>query len=251
MAFVKHPHLPAGKCQYAAAGGLGREAAAELRRLGVVVLPVAADTRLPIPLQTHADMLIHYLGGGQAAVADSQCDFCAQFSKLGGKIMHTVSVGEKYPSDVPLNAAVLKNIIICNSQCFDGKLLENYRLTAHSIIHVKQGYTKCAIAVVAERAIVTEDVGIYHAVKSTDIDVLLVRQGYVALPPYDCGFIGGCCGKLDRHVLAFNGRIEQHPDYRNLRDFAANYGVSLYCLTNQPLYDNGGIIPITEGKCET
>ena len=42
------------------------------------------------------------------------------------------------------------------------------------------------------------------------------------------------------------GNVELHRDFENMRDFAKNYGVELYSLSNGQLYDIGGIIPVKE-----
>ena len=76
--------------------------------------------------------------------------------------------------------------------------------------------------------------------------MLKIQKGFISLPGYDYGFIGGCCGKLSKNILAFTGKIESHPDYNNIKDFCRNYNVNVLSLTNDDLLDIGGILPIAE-----
>ena len=66
------------------------------------------------------------------------------------------------------------------------------------------------------------------------------------LEGYPYGFIGGSCALFSPDTLAFFGDISKHPDYSNIRSFTKNHGVDIISLSNQELYDAGGIIAI---KC--
>lgn len=74
--------------------------------------------------------------------------------------------------------------------------------------HVNQGYTRCATAVVAKDAIITMDLGIRALAQFLGIDVLLVHEENVFLDGYDYGFLGGCCGLIDKNVVAFTGKLD-------------------------------------------
>ena len=78
------------------------------------------------------------------------------------------------------------------------------------------------------------------------IDVLQISAGDIELDGYAYGFIGGCCGFIDKSTLAFSGNISLHRDFADIRDFAGNYHIKLHSLTNGKLYDIGGILPVKE-----
>ena len=73
------------------------------------------------------------------------------------------------------------------------------------------------------------------------IDVLTIRPGYVELPGYDTGFIGGTSGRVGNEVI-FNGDLSAHPDFPEIRDFIADRGIGLKYFIGYPLRDIGSII---------
>ena len=54
------------------------------------------------------------------------------------------------------------------------------------------------MAVVSNKAIITSDKVIAHEAKKVDLDVLLIPPGDIILPGLDYGFIGGCCGLIEK-----------------------------------------------------
>ena len=76
--------------------------------------------------------------------------------------------------------------------------------------------------------------------------VLLIRPGHIALPGYDTGFIGGCCGKLAPDELAFAGALSSRPDGERMREFLHSRCVAPVELREGPLVDVGGILPLRE-----
>ena len=87
---------------------------------------------------------------------------------------------------------------------------------------------------------------IYKICVANQIDVLKISVGDILLDGYAYGFIGGCCGLVSKDTLAFSGNVGLHRDFENMRDFTRNHHVELYSLTNEKLYDIGGILPIKE-----
>ena len=113
-----------------------------------------------------------------------------------------------------------------------------------SIIKVRQSYAKCSTIAITAEAFITSDAGIYKALKARGFDVLLVTNDRIELNGYGCGFIGGCTGKVGRTLLVFTGDIKKHAQYEDIKSFCRNYGVEIYSLGNNFLYDYGGILQI-------
>lgn len=153
------------------------------------------------------------------------------------------AMGEKYPDTVKFNIAVTEDYVICKSDAMSRVIKEHVEKTKE-IIHVNQGYAKCATAVIG-KAIITSDKGIYKATKEK-MDVLLIEQGHILLPGFDYGFIGGTCTCFDQTVY-FNGDIKKHPNYDKIHDFITNQGYSIDCV-NQPLMDIGSMIIIERSE---
>jgi hypothetical protein len=151
----------------------------------------------------------------------------------------------KYPKDVYLNCVQVGKYLICNQKHTCNNVIEFAKLNNVQIIDVKQGYAKCSICVVADDAVITEDTGIAKALcERTNIDVLVIEKGHVELQGYEYGFFGGCCGLIEKNLLAFNGSIEKHPQFDKIKAFCDKHGVEIMSLSNDNLYDIGTIIRI-------
>ena len=109
-----------------------------------------------------------------------------------------------------------------------------------------QGYTRCAAAIVDQNSVITADMGLSMVLKRAGLTVLEIQPGAIRLPGYPYGFIGGCCGLIAPNQLAFTGSLGFHPDSQKIKSFLQERGVQWIELTNEPLLDIGGIIPITE-----
>ena len=178
-------------------------------------------------------------------------------SSGGGRGCHMLfnmgSIGDVYPYDVPYNAAVTGRYFLHNTDYTGPALLDLARQEGLEIIRVEQGYTKCSCVVVDEQAIITADRGIARRVSAWNamleeegaageaLECLLIRPGFVELPGYDSGFLGGASGKKGTEIL-FNGDLRAHPDFAIIRDFIASRGCTPVWYEGYPLRDIGSII---------
>ena len=188
------------------------------------------------PISAHPDILLCKLGTSPETPI---------FQGVAEKL------GPKYPDDVPYNAVVTESFLICNSKTISYELACAAKKLYPDIetINVPQGYTKCNLVVVDSNHFITEDEGIYRAIRrsaencglSERPDCLLVSSGYVELPGYDRGFIGGTSGKIG-DVIWFNGDLEKHPEHIKIRIFIENCGLSVRYFKGYPLVDIGSII---------
>lgn len=154
--------------------------------------------------------------------------------------------GNRYPEDVRLNCAIIGNKLICNKNTVAYEILEYAELNGLTVINVNQGYSRCSICVVSENAIITDDKSIFAAAGNFFNDAQFISKGSIGLKGYGYGFIGGCCGKIDKNKIAFNGAIESHKDYKLILDFLHRNNVECVELHNEPLSDIGGILPLME-----
>ena len=115
------------------------------------------------------------------------------------------------------------------------------------IIDVKQGYSKCSVCICNHNTVITDDISIYNALLQYDnINSLLVEKGSVRINEYNYGFIGGCCGLIDKNLLLFNGDLSTHTDFDKIQKFLYDNNVKYIDVKNKPLTDIGSIIPIIE-----
>lgn len=214
-----------------------------LAKQGIEVIKTAADERLPKPVQYHPDM--------QLCVLDKKTMFVLRNSVLKEKLKQIdIAVNETtaiptnvYPSDVLCNAFTIKDFLIGNMNSLDSAIraAAKNRLTE---INVKQGYAACSVAVVGENAVITADSGIAAALRRVEIDVLEIRSGYINLPGYNTGFIGGCCGLISPKILAVSGRLRNHPDGEKILGFLRERNVDILELHDGDLIDIGGIVSV-------
>ena len=136
----------------------------------------------------------------------------------------------------------IKNDFIHNLKFTDPKLMESVK--GKNLINIKQGYSKCSIAVVSEKALITSDKGIYKALKPYGFDILLIPSGDISLPGLDYGFIGGTCGLISKNKMAFFGNLENHSYGNDIKNFLLKYDVEPIYLSNSKLIDRGSILTI-------
>ncbi|MBR6701008.1 MAG: hypothetical protein IKL72_04685 [Firmicutes bacterium] len=155
------------------------------------------------------------------------------------------SLGSDYPKDVPYNAACTGKYFIHNLKYTDEKLLEYARSLELEFVNVRQGYSKCSIAVIDEDSVITSDEGIAKALRFKGLDVLLMQKGHIRLPGYAYGFIGGTCGRIGDEIV-FNGDLSAHPDHDIICDFITSKGLTVKYFKGYQLEDIGSVISDTQ-----
>lgn len=151
-------------------------------------------------------------------------------------------IGKKYPNNITYNAVCLEKYFIHNLSYCSGRLLEYVKKAGLTTVNVRQGYTKCSCVAVSGNSLITADKGIADKLSScSNIDVLMISPGHVALPGFDYGFLGGASGCVDNEVI-FNGDLSSHPDYQKIVEFIYSHGKKVKYFPNLPLTDIGTII---------
>jgi len=218
---------------------------AALVQRGFEIVALPPFPCLPDPVASHPDMLIFFTNKhlithkSYFPLAQEQLNLIAQRS--GRRLLLTdESIGNIYPSDVLLNAAVMGNTIIGSERTMSTHIKEYGISCQKQIINVKQGYAKCSTVTVGENAIITQDPSIYKAATAHGIDALKISDGGVSLRGYDTGFIGGASGALGAHVL-FCGNLSLHADGEKISAFCQTHGKQALSLSHSPLYDYGTV----------
>lgn len=216
--------------------------ASRLSELGYDVIPSETVDCFISYEQDHADMQCLILD--DTAFVLSRCGSLINALKSAYNVVLCADdIRGDYPRNVAMNAAKVGKNIICRVDSLDDKVKEYCDKHGYNLINVKQGYAKCSCAVVSDNAVITEDIGIYRTLSKTNLDVLLIGKGSVALEGADCGFIGGATGydKLGK-TLYFCGNIHDHPDYDMITDFCKKHGTDIVELSDTQLTDIGSII---------
>lgn len=243
--FIALPNLPESRVTGVAIGSEAGEAIEKLRSLGIKTWIIPPDLRLPKPVAAHADIQLLHLGKndilchmGFFAAGEWKSEFCV--NEIEG------AIGKNYPNDVRLNCTFIGDKLICNPKTVAPEVLRFADNAGMTVIPVKQGYARCSVCVVDRNAIITDDSSVFAAAQNFLDDTLFISKGSIRLSGYDYGFIGGCCGKLGKDTVAFNGRVDSHADHNKIYDFMQRRNMRILELTDNPLSDIGGIIPLTE-----
>lgn len=247
--WIARPNLPEGRVTLAAVAQTAATVQQSLQKRGIQVLQVPPSRALAAPVAAHADMLLLPMHAGVCFCGSRAVE--SWIAKLIPSIFRTyIRVQSPYPSECGLNVACVGKWIFANPKCLDTRVLA-YLQTIGELVPVRQGYAKCNVAVVTERAIMTEDPGIAKAAAHIGLDVLQLESGAVRLPGYSYGFLGGACGKLSASELAFSGSLDKHPQAAQIRLFLQAHEVRPIELSAGALLDIGGIVPLQESTCAT
>ena len=248
MNFVKSPNLPEGEVCFAAVSEEEQEIIRYLQSCGIETVQVPPCEELPRGLQTHPDLRLLHLGGDELLTASCPESVRTVLKKVGFRFpKEDIVLGARYPEDCRLNAAIFGGKIIYNPRTADAAIAEFVEKRNIMKIGVRQGYAKCSVFVAAEDAVVTGDPGIAAAAERGGAEVLRIRHPEdIALEGFDHGFIGGCCGLLEKKLAFCAGNIRQLRDGENLLSFLRNRGIYLESVCGGAPKDIGGILTLGE-----
>ena len=214
---------------------------------GFELFVLARDGQLPLPIRSHADTLIFALEDKifvSRAYFEKNRALFDTLEKRGCSIIPCkCELGGEYPEDIAFNVATIGRYAFGRFDFVAQEIKRELVDRGYTLIDVKQGYAKCSTAIIGDNAIITADSGIAKNAAALGIDVLKVSaaEGAIELEGYGYGFIGGACA-LFENTLYSCGNVEIHPDFEAIRDFCEAHGVSLCSLTDDKLYDVGGIL---------
>ena len=213
--------------------------------LSIEVVNVIENPFLDTPVSCHADILGIYVGKSTFLADKHQIELCKFIEDNNGKSVIIENIKSPYPTDCLLNFADIGDFIICNKSILTEQIV-NF-LPDKTIFDVKQGYSKCSVCICKHNTIITDDISVYNAVLQYDnINSLLIEKGSVNIDKYDYGFIGGCCGLIDKNLLLFNGDLSLHSDFDKIKNFLYDNDINYIDIKGKPLTDIGSIIPIME-----
>ena len=193
----------------------------------------------------HADISVLRVGE-KCLLAAPYLENCTEFNEImsesGISLLFSEQQGRGYPQEAGLNLCICGKHLICNPGTADPLalcLLQNYKM-----IPVKQGYSRCSVCPVRDKAVITADCGIADALRKRDFDVLEIHAGYIRLEGFEYGFIGGASFRLGEGLIAFTGHFEEHPDADSIKAFLQKHETAPLYLTDEPIFDIGSAVLI-------
>lgn len=215
-----------------------------LRKLNYDLIKIPKDNNLYEAINGHVDIQLNILNSYNRQIIINK-NINSYFKEILKEkninfIESDSTLSYKYPSNIALNAYITDNYLVHNLKFTDKKILEYCK--NKKIINVKQGYTKCSILPVKEKAIITNDTGIYNTLKNEDFDILLLPFGDIELSGFNYGFIGGVGGMISDNSMAFFGSLDNYAFGNEIKKFLYKYDVKPIYLSNTKLIDRGSLL---------
>lgn len=256
---LKTPLFPQSRATIALSGE-SIEIIHALKAIGIETFQIEKNPLLDTSISSHADCnilqldensfvcsehlkekLSNYING--SAIVNNFTNKNLKSQKVS---IYSEKIASPYPNDVKINVRFTKNNVICNTKAVSSAIIQYAEIHEKKPIHCNQGYVGCSSVLVSPNAVMTDDKSVYNCFDSIGFDCLMLSKGQIKLSGYNYGFIGGCCGFVDKNVLAFTGKIDSHGDSNKIKAFLNKYNVKAIELTNAALTDIGGIVPILE-----
>ena len=221
----------------------------KLKELGYELIEINSNKTLYTEISSHVDIFCTKIKNN-LIVEDSQYNLIKENINRERKVIKgTTKIGKKYPTDIKYNVCIVGDYAIHNFSYTDKKIYEILKKENYNLINVKQGYSKCSIAVIDENSIITADEGIYNTLKQYNFDILFVdynlnikllnEKGYSPMK----GFIGGAISRIGNNIF-ISGDIEKIDNNKTIKKFIQKKGLGVISFNNIEVIDYGGIIEI-------
>jgi len=221
-----------------------------LRKLGISILMIPSNPCVDFRISSHADISVCHAGGNKIFLAPylQGSELCKKLNELGFDTdFLQINQMPAYPYDCQLNACSLGKVVIYSEGISSRDMVDFFLNNRHcTAISIKQGYAKCSVCVVSEKAVITSDKPAAVLLREQGIDVLEISPGFIELEGYPYGFIGGSGFKVSKETIAFTGRLDKHPNKAKIMEFLEKHQVKPVFLTEHEIFDVGSIIPVLE-----
>lgn len=213
-----------------------------LKKLNYDVIKIPKDNNLYEAINGHTDIQLNILNRHTIIVNKNiNLSFKELLKTKNINFIESDStLSSKYPNNISLNAYITDNYLVHNLKFTDKKILEYSKNKKN--INVNQGYTKCSILPLREKAIITNDAGIYNTLKSENFDILLLPFGDIELSGFNYGFIGGVGGMISNDSMAFFGSLDNYTFGNEVKNFLYKYDIKPIYLSNTKLIDRGSLL---------
>ncbi len=201
---------------------------------------------LPYSMQKHTDLGICPVSKDSFVCAPETFLYYKDIlSGYGFKVVQgNLCVQSHYPGDCAYNVGIVGKRCFLNKDITDRILINLLEKNGYSLIHVKQGYSKCSICPIDENTIITGDASISKEAEKTGIEVIKCTNESIILEGFSSGFIGGCMCMQDKKTLLVNGELNHYKDGLYLSKKLGEKGISALSLKKGELVDIGSIIPL-------
>lgn len=147
MNYVKNPNLPQSRAGVVAISCTARESIEYLNNLGISTIEIFPDSRLPEPVNSHADLQILHIGNNELFIQNEHLCAGELQPNFDLKMISEIP-GSRYPDDVRLNCTLIGDKIICNKKTISKDILRYAESAGLTVIYTNQGYSRCSVCVI-------------------------------------------------------------------------------------------------------
>ena len=221
----------------------------KLQELGYELIEINSNRTVYSEISSHVDIFCTKIKNN-LIVENSQYNLIKENINREIKVIRgTTKIGKKYPKDIKYNVCIVGNYAIHNFNYTDRKVCKILKKENYNLINVKQGYSKCSIAVIDKNSIITADEGIDNTLKQYNFDILFVdynlnikllnENRYSPMK----GFIGGAISRIGNNIF-ISGDIKKIDRNKTIKNFIQKKGLGVISFNNLEVIDYGGIIEI-------
>ncbi len=208
------------------------------------IIPTIKCQGVDESISFHPDIVIHPVDHHTPVIEPSVFEYYDKIlSRLGIKSIKGHSTLQRtYPLDIAYNVGRVDNFIFHKKDNTDSVIVEFIQRYKLKFNHIKQGYSKCSMALLDNNSVITSDKNIYKKLKELYIEALLINPGLIHLQGHMTGFIGGCTGNYDLNTIMISGSLDKHPDKERIENFIKKRGLEIVYLSKENISDIGTII---------
>ena len=216
----------------------------KLKSLGYELYEISPNPNLYFEISSHVD--IHCAKINNSIIADKTLKF--ENIIYGNSILKNT-----YPFDIPYNICIVGNSAIHNFKYTDSKILEILEKEKFIKINIKQGYSKCSIAVIDENSVIVTDKTIANILKEHNLNVLLIPENITQnIHLYKNsnleysnmhGFIGGCISRIDNYIFV-SGDLKKIDPNDEIKNFIISKNLKIINFPELDIIDYGGILKL-------
>lgn len=227
-------------------GSIDDEIYNNIKKLNFKIIKTIECKEVDKSIAYHPDIVIHPLNHNTLLIAPNVFDYYEE--KLAGKGIKLIK-GEKkleslYPNNIAYNVGRLSGVAIHNFKHTDEKLKYYLEKENLDFVNIKQGYTKCSLAVLDEYTGMTADIPMYEKLTKRGFNMLLIDPGHIILEGQNYGFIGGTSGSLSENDFLLSGSLKEHPNKKEILKFISKNNKKLITLSEKNIRDIGTIISL-------
>lgn len=242
-----NPFIPHTSANIAlVAGNANIDIIKSLEKMNIHVITTVKCEDVDESISYHPDIVMHPINYNTLVIAPNVYDYYYdRFKNTNIKLIRgETKLKGKYPEDVAYNIGRIYGKAIHNFKYTDEVLKFYLEKENLEFINIKQGYSKCSIAVIDEYSIITSDCPIYSKLKDIGYDPLLISPGHIELKGQNYGFIGGATGNLSKDKILLAGNLDEHPDKDKIEGFISKKNKKIIYLSDEKITDIGTIITL-------